>query len=141
MNIRIARPVDSIAIAEITAEGLGYDCTPEMIAQNIASLDSSHARLFVAEVDGEVVGFVEPQVYEAVYFPPLVNILGLAVWKSHCGMGIGKALMEAAENWAKEIGAKGVRLNSGADRTNAHAFYRNIGYEAKKQQIRFLKEF
>lgn len=141
MNIRIARPADSIAIAEITAEGLGYDCTPEMIAQNIAALDSSHARLFVAEVDGEVVGFVEPQVYEAVYFPSLVNILGLAVRESHRGMGIGKALMEAAENWAKESGATGVRLNSGADRTNAHAFYRNIGYEVKKQQIRFLKEF
>ena len=141
MNIRIAHPADSIAIAEITAEGLGYNCTPEMIAQNIAALDSSHARLFVAEVDGEVVGFVEPQVYEAVYFSPLVNILGLAVRESHRGMGIGKSLMEAAENWAKEIGATGVRLNSGADRTNAHAFYRNIGYEAKKQQIRFLKEF
>lgn len=141
MNIRIARPEDSIAIAEITAEGLGYDCVPEIIAQNIAALDSSHARLFVAEVDGEVVGFVEPLVYEAVYFSPLVNILGLAVRESHRGMGIGKALMEAAENWAKEIGATGVRLNSGADRTNAHAFYRNIGYEAKKQQIRFLKEF
>lgn len=112
-----------------------------MITQNIATLDSSHARLFVAEVDGEVVGFVEPQVYEAVYFPPLVNILGLAVRESHRGMGIGKALMEAAENWAKEIGATGVRLNSGADRTNAHAFYCHIGYEAKKQQIRFLKEF
>ena len=55
MNIRIAHPADSIAIAEITAEGLGYNCTPEMIAQNIAALDSSHARLFVAEVDGEVV--------------------------------------------------------------------------------------
>lgn len=141
MNIRIARPEDSIAIAEITAEGLGYDCVPEIIAQNIAALDPAHARLFVAEVDGEVVGFVEPQVYETVYFPPLVNILGLAVRESHRGMGIGKSLMEAAENWAKEIGAKGVRLNSGADRTNAHAFYRNIGYEAKKQQIRFLKEF
>lgn len=141
MNIRIARPEDSIAIAEITAEGLGYDCVPEIIAQNIAALDSSHARLFVAEEDGEVVGFVEPQVYEAVYFLPLVNILGLAVRESHRGMGIGKALMEAAENWAKEIGATGVRLNSGADRTNAHAFYRNIGYEAKKQQIRFLKKF
>ena len=49
--------------------------------------------------------------------------------------------MEAAENWAKEIGATGVWLNSGADRTTAHAFYRHIGYEAKKQMIRFLKKF
>lgn len=141
MIIRTAQPEDSIAIAVITAEGLGYNCPPEIIAQNITALDPSHARLFVAEVDGEIVGFVEPQVYEAVYLAPLVNILGLAVRESHRGMGIGKALMDAAENWAREIGAKGVRLNSGASRTNAHAFYRHIGYTSEKQQIRFLKEF
>ena len=141
MIIWEANPEDSVAIAEITAEGLGYDCAPEMIARNIAALDRSHARLFVAEIDGGVVGFVEPQVYEAVYFAPLVNILGLAVREACRGLGIGKALMDAAENWAKEIGATGVRLNSGASRTNAHAFYRHIGYTTEKQQIRFLKEF
>lgn len=139
--IREANPEDSAAIAEITAEGLGYDCAPEMIARNIAALDRSHARLFVAEIDGVAVGFVEPQVYEAVYFATLVNILGLAVRESCRGQGIGKALMDAAENWAKEIGATGVRLNSGATRTNAHDFYRHIGYTTEKQQIRFLKEF
>ena len=141
MMIREANPEDSAAIAEITAEGLGYDCVPEMIARNIAALDRSHVRLFVAEIDGSVVGFVEPQVYEAVYFAPLVNILGLAVRSSCRGQGIGKALMEVAEHWAKEIGATGVRLNSGATRTNAHDFYRHIGYTTEKQQIRFLKEF
>jgi GNAT superfamily N-acetyltransferase len=141
MVIRDANPEDSAAIAEITAEGLGYDCTLEVVARNIAALDRTHARLFVAEIDGSVVGFVEPQVYEAVYFATLVNILGLAVRESHRGTGIGKALMEAAENWAKEIGAKGVRLNSGATRTNAHGFYRHIGYTTEKKQIRFMKEF
>ena len=84
---------------------------------------------------------MEPQMYEAVYFAPLVNILGLAVRESCRGKGIGKVLMDAAENWAKEIGATGVRLNSGATRTNAHDFYRHIGYTTEKQQIRFLKEF
>lgn len=141
MNIRIARPEDSLAIAEITAEGLGYVRAPEIISQNMIALDSNHDRLFVAEINGEVVGFIEPQVYEPVYWGKLINILGLAVRKSHRGTGIGKALMEAAENWAKEIGAKGVRLNSGKSRTEAHAFYRHIGYTSEKQQIRFLKEF
>ena len=102
MMIREANPEDSAAIAEITAEGLGYDCAPEVIARNIAALDRTHARLFVAEVDGDVVGFVEPQVYEAVYFVPLVNILGLAVRSSCRGQGIGKALMEVAEHWARK---------------------------------------
>lgn len=141
MIIREARPEDGVAIAEITAKGLGYHCAPEVIARNIAALDRNHVRLFVAETDGDVVGFVEPQVYEAVYFAPLVNILGLAVRESCRGQGIGRALMKAAESWAKEIGATGVRLNSGATRTNAHDFYRHIGYTTEKQQIRFLKEF
>ena len=61
MMIREANPEDSAAIAEITAEGLGYDCAPEMIARNIAALDRSHVRLFVAEIDGIVVGFVGPR--------------------------------------------------------------------------------
>lgn len=141
MQIREATPADSAAIAEITAEALGYDCPPEVIARNIAALEPSHARMFVAEQAGKVLGFVEPQRYEAVYFAPLVNILGLAVRAECRGQGIGKALMRAAENWAKEIGATGVRLNSGVNRTEAHTFYQHIGYTAKKQQIRFLKEF
>ena len=49
--------------------------------------------------------------------------------------------MAVAERWAKEMGAAGVRLNSGAGRTEAHAFYRHIGYTSEKQQLRFLKEF
>ncbi len=141
MTIRNADSKDSIAIAQIAAEGLGYPCSPERIANNIARLDPSHARVYVAVLQGEVVGFVEPQVYEAIYFAPLVNILGLAVRESCRGMGIGKALMEAAEGWAKEIGATGVRLNSGASRTEAHTFYRHIGYTSEKQQLRFLKKF
>ena len=141
MFIREACPEDCHAIAVITAEGLGYECAPEIIAKNIAALDQTHAKLFVAECSGEVVGFVEPQVYEAVYFAPLVNILGLAVRESQRGQGIGRALMDAAEQWARKIGATGIRLNSGSTRTNAHGFYRHIGYTSEKQQIRFLKEF
>lgn len=79
--------------------------------------------------------------YESIYLSPLVNILGLAVRASCRGKGIGRSLMAVAERWAKEMGAAGVRLNSGAGRTEAHAFYRHIGYTSEKQQLRFLKEF
>ena len=141
MTIRNACTADSGAIAEITAEGLGYRCAPERIARNLTALDPAHAAVFVAELDGEIAGFVEPQVYESIYLSPLVNILGLAVRASCRGKGIGRALMAVAERWAKEMGAAGVRLNSGAGRTEAHAFYRHIGYTSEKQQLRFLKEF
>lgn len=54
-------------------------------------------------------------------------------------MGAGRLLLEAAESWAKEIGAAGVRLSSGASRSGAHEFYRRMGYDSEKLQIRFMK--
>ena len=42
--------------------------------------------------------------------------------------------------WAKENGIKKVRLNSGFSRKDAHIFYRSIGYNNEKEQIRFMKE-
>ena len=49
--------------------------------------------------------------------------------------------MRAAEDWAKSRGAKGVRLDSGIDRTGAHAFYRAIGYLHRKDHRNFVKFF
>ena len=49
--------------------------------------------------------------------------------------------MKAAEDWARENGAVGVRLNSGGQRKEAHAFYRAVGYHSEKEQLRFLKMF
>lgn len=48
MTIRKACTADSSAIAEITAEGLGYRCAPERIARNLTALDPAHAAVFVA---------------------------------------------------------------------------------------------
>lgn len=47
--------------------------------------------------------------------------------------------MRAVENWAKVCGIHAVRLNSGKARTEAHKFYRSIGYDNEKAQIRFFK--
>ena len=33
-----------------------------------------------------------------------------------------------------------MRLNSGIDRTGAHAFYRHLGYIDQKKQLRFIKQ-
>lgn len=37
-------------------------------------------------------------------------------------------------------GIKEIRLNSGGTRKEAHEFYRTIGFDDEKMQIRFLKE-
>lgn len=53
--------------------------------------------------------------------------------------GIGKSLMAKVEEWAKSKNIKLIRLNSGGTRTQAHNFYRNIGFSDEKTQLRFIK--
>ena len=68
------------------------------------------------------------------------NIMGIAVSASCKRRGIGRALLEQVEAWAVRDGAVGIRLVSGSERADAHAFYRKCGYTGDKQQINFKKK-
>lgn len=65
----------------------------------------------------------------------------LAVLNKFQGQGVGRELMATAEQWAKDIGAEGVRFNSGKDHFMAHTFYEKIGYDEAKTQVKFQKLF
>ena len=43
-------------------------------------------------------------------------------------------------NWARENGIKYMRVNSGIGRVEAHKFYKHMGYESEKEQLRFIKK-
>lgn len=140
ITIRTAEPADAANIAEICGSSLGYECSEAMVRERISWLDTSREHVFVAVKDGEVIGFIHADIYIPLYFDTLVNILGLAVADGSKRLGAGRKLMEAVEEWAGEIGAAGIRLNSGGSRTDAHAFYRAIGFGDEKTQIRFFKD-
>lgn len=141
MIIRNANINDSAAIAEISKSYLGYDCTAEFVCNKLENLDNSREAVFVAAYGDDVLGFVHVEQYDTLYSETLANILGLAVRAEWRRQRVGSYLMGAAEAWAKDIGASGVRLNSGASRLGAHEFYRARGYNSEKQQIRFIKSF
>jgi GNAT superfamily N-acetyltransferase len=54
-------------------------------------------------------------------------------------LGAGRALMQVAEAWAKEKGAKFVRVRSNAIRGDAHAFYRGLHYTVSATSLLFIK--
>lgn len=141
LTIRNAVIDDYKAIAAISREDLGYDCSDELVRLKLEKLDTSREAVFAAVCDNCVIGYVHAEKYDTLYFETLVNILGLAVKSDSRRIGAGRRLMEAAECWAKENGAVGVRLNSGITRTGAHDFYRAVGYNSEKQQMRFMKKF
>ena len=139
VSVREAVISDCDAIAALCRDDLGYACTPELLQKRIVAVDKSRERVFVATQEETVIGFVHAAYYETLYFEPLVNLLGLAVSEKYRRSGAGRALLSAVEDWARKIGAAGIRANSGASRQDAHIFYRVLGFTDEKPQIRFIK--
>lgn len=138
--VREAKLMDAAAICRISSNDLGYACEELYVKERLEKLDATREAVFVAELDGAIAGYVHAEVYSLLYWKPMVNILGLAVSSNYRRQGIGKALMQQVEEWARERGIKEIRLNSGGTRKEAHEFYRAIGFDDEKVQIRFLKE-
>ena len=144
MNCEIRECVlaDTASIFELNRSEMGYDYSLEETKQNIKELLlSAHDKIYVAVVDGSVVGYVHANDYKLIYAPAMKNIMGIAVSSKYKKMGIGKELLVAVETWAKADGVKGVRLVSGASRKEAHLFYERCGYSGGKKQLNFKKNF
>ena len=140
MIIREATIEDAFAICNISCADLGYDCSCEFVSTRISNLDKGREKVFVAEVNGIVAGYIHAEKYQTLYFEPMINILGLAVSSEFRRRGIGRMLLKHAERWADEVGIHKIRLNSGSSRKEAHSFYRAMGYNKEKGQIRFIKD-
>lgn len=64
--------------------------------------------------------------------PIIVRLRQMAVLNDLQGKGIGRALMNFAENLARDRGYKIIRMNA---RINAVGFYEKVGYKVKGNQF------
>lgn len=85
--------------------------------------------VFVAEGGGRVVGFVT--VSERVHFTGSreAYVGELVVAEESERRGVGRALMAAAEDWARGRGLARISLDTGAANADALGFYGALGYE------------
>lgn len=139
VTIRKAEISDAQSIAEICKNDLGYDCDMILVERKLKLTDNNREQVFVGILHGKVVGFIHIEFYNVLYCETGANILGLAVSLKYRHKGIGKSLVSVAEKWALNNGAKWIRLNSGGSRKDAHKFYRALGFDNEKTQIRFIK--
>lgn len=110
--------------AETIDEAIDTWYDPEMIREQIADEDAGN---FVAERDGEVVGYVSGGPAEESG----VTILGaIYVDPDYWGEGIGTALLQEFERDCRDRGDDTIRLHVLADNDIAVSFYRKHGYEA-----------
>ena len=138
--IRDAVVADAEVLAKLNREEMGYDFPVERTREILqVLLASPRNKILVAESQGQVLGYVHLEDYDLLYAPHMKNVLGIAVAGKVRRQGVGKALLQAGEEWAWETGAVAVRLVSGETRKGAHAFYQSLGYTGNKLQRNFKK--
>lgn len=138
--LREAKVNDYLGICKVATDDLGYKCEPELVKYRLENIDTNREKVYVAETEEKIVGFIHAEIYNTLYYKSMVNLQGLAVDSEFRHKGYGRALLCEVESWAKRNGIDLTRVNSGFSRKEAHAFYRNLGYNNEKEQIRFLKQ-
>jgi aminoglycoside 6'-N-acetyltransferase I len=98
--------------------------------------------IFVAERDGRLIGFLELE-YRP-YAPgcrssPVPFIEGWYVEPDRQGQGIGRALVEAAEAYARAAGHHEIASDTELENTNSIAAHQALGYEEAERVVCFRK--
>ena len=88
------------------------------------AIGSDASEVLVAEAAGEVVGLCTVYLdIRSVRFGDRAWVEDLSVGPAYRSQGMGKALLDAAKDWARVRGATHLELQSGIARTDAHRFY------------------
>ena len=139
--VRPAEAKDVKALASLAGQ-LGYPMQTSEVERQFSLLakEEGHA-VFVAELGGHgIVGWIHMMPRQLLYSPRLAEIGGLVVDAEHRRKGIGRALIHAAEQWAKGHGYMRIVVRSNAMRKEAHDFYPSLGYCDVKTQKVYRKE-
>jgi GNAT superfamily N-acetyltransferase len=137
-QLRAARAADAKAIAALI-DFLGHPITEKAVRNNLTVLARAKESPLVATLDKRVVGMIGVHRMVTVHRDaPVGRIPILVVAKDAQGHGIGRMLVEAVEDLLRKSGCKIVEVTSNDRRTEAHAFYRHMGYE--RTSIRFMKK-
>ncbi len=139
ITIRSAEVGDVDAIVRLSAQ-LGYPVAATDVADRLeaATASEGHAVL-VAEAAGDVAGWIHVHDSLLIQTPPGAELGGIVVDEGNRGAGIGRALLTAAEEWARSRGHRTMRIRSRTTRHDAHRFYTNAGYDETKTSLVFEK--
>jgi GNAT superfamily N-acetyltransferase len=138
--IRPARPEDAPEIAELSGQ-LGYPVSGgEMSARLSRALADPDYVVTVAEgPDGLLLGWIGAEHRFLLEIGEEVEIVGLVVRQGARRLGVGKALIAAAEEFARAHGLDSIRVRSNVARPESHLFYEGMGYARVKTQHCYRK--
>ncbi len=118
VHIRAIREIANSHYTPEEVEAWGHPRKPEHYAESVRNKE-----FYVAEENGIVIGFgtlnqVQGEI-EAVYVSPEI-----------VRRGIGKAILQKLEEWARDLNIKLLKMDASL---NAVPFYKSAGYEPQKE--------
>jgi GNAT superfamily N-acetyltransferase len=140
VKIRRVKLSDAARIAALSGQ-LGYpSTTKQMVLRLKRVLRAEEGACFVAETkkDG-LIGWVHISVTPLLEVERRAEVNGLVVDEKVRSGGVGRLLLETAENLARKMRCEGMSVRSNVIRDRAHAFYLRNGYEHYKTQKAFRK--
>jgi GNAT superfamily N-acetyltransferase len=128
-TVRPAEPSDAERIATLFTDE-GYPSGPSDILERLDRFASPYSTVSVAEMNGEVLGFV------AVHLVPrfehndrFARVVAIVVDAGVRERGLGHLLMGEAERIAREGSAAFIEITAGHHRPEARQLYEALGYD------------
>lgn len=135
-SIRRAEPSDVEAVTALLGD-LGYQQTLGNVRRTLA-MSSEADPVYVATDDGAVIGMLSLQITRWIQLEkPIARIPAMIVSANYQRRGIGRQLIMHALAHARRLGCGTIELTSGNEREDAHAFYRDMGFE--QNSLRFKR--
>jgi ribosomal protein S18 acetylase RimI-like enzyme len=136
--IREAVATDCAQVAAVLRE-FGYPVSEQRAEQWLTQISRDpNAVAFVADVDGEIAGFLNLYLVPRLQFTgseARITAIGVAARFRH--LGIARSLVETAERFACAHGCARVAATTSGHQSGADAFYESLGYQFEAR--RFLK--
>jgi GNAT superfamily N-acetyltransferase len=142
VSIRRLTADDAEAAAELSSQ-LGYPCSAENLRERIDEMSRAADRVAFAAVvagqESQIVGWIDAVIERHLQSPASAVIGGLVVREDMRGLGTGKRLCLAVEEWARSKSIPIIRVRSQIKREDAHRFYLRDGYRKVKTSFVFEK--
>jgi GNAT superfamily N-acetyltransferase len=134
------RPTDAARAADLATQ-LGYPSSADEMTRRLDELARNPRAVALVAIDADdaPIGWIQVDRTPSLAVSDTAHIGGLVVDQGHRSEGIGQALLEAGEAWAREHGARTMTVASRIVREGAHRFYQREGYERLKTSHMFAK--
>ncbi len=141
MNIRPLQTPDLPAYRPLRV-ALWPDSAGDFELEVFEILNADHLASFVAEQDGTLVGFAEVSLRayaEGCESSPVGYLEGWYVAPTHRKTGIGRRLVEAAEDWARAKGCTEMASDSELHNIQSQQAHARLGYQEVERIVCFRK--